>query len=126
MKLVPTSKMDLEACANLSAANDEEIMPFVTSLLEWLQDMNWPVAPLVQERLAKLGSELVVPVRAVLNGNDNVWKYWLVSSFLPLVRAEVFRELSTEIERIASDPTGGEMNEGVHLAAEQLLSQKSV
>lgn len=67
MKLVPSTKTDFEACANLRKAADTEVTPFVNDLLEWLKDLNWPVAPLVQERLAKLGAELVEPVRTVLN-----------------------------------------------------------
>lgn len=126
MKLVPSSKTDFEACANLAAANDEQIMPFIDSLLEWLQDMNWPIAPLVQKRLSKLGTELVMPVRKVLNGSDNVWKYWLISTLLPLVKDEINKALSVEIQRIAFHPTDGEECEQVHLAAQRLLSQKSV
>lgn len=125
MKLVPTSKVDFEACANLASVSDEEVVPFVNPLLEWLQDLNWPIAPLVQKRLARLGLELVAPVRTVLNGNDDVWKYWLVSSLLPLSKTEVLMALSAEIQRVASCPTEGERNEEVHLAAQQLLNQKS-
>lgn len=126
MKLIPSSKTDFEACANLRKATDNEVTPFVSDLLEWLKDLNWPVAPLVQERLSKLGPELVEPVRAVLNGNDNIWKYWLVSSFLPLVRADIFNSVATDIERIAYSPIQGEVDEELHLAAQQLLKQKSV
>lgn len=126
MKLVPSSKIDFEACSNLAIAADDEITPFVSVLLEWLQDLNWPVAPLVQERLSTLGTELIESIKSVLNGNDDVWKYWLVSSLLPLVRDNVYCEVTVEIERIASNPTEGEKYEEVHVAAQELLKQKLV
>ena len=126
MRLVPSSKIDFEACSNLATATDDEIAPIVSVLLEWLQDFNWPVAPLVQERLATLGAELIDPAKSVLRGNDNVWKYWLVSSLLPLVRDDVFSAVAVEVERIASNPTEGEKHEEVHIAAQELLKRKHV
>lgn len=41
-----------ENCAKiLSERSDEELRPYITSLLEWLQDMNWPGAFIIFERL---------------------------------------------------------------------------
>lgn len=126
MRLVPSSKIDFEACSNLATATDDDVAPFISELLEWLQDLNWPVAPLVQERLATLGAVLIEPLKSVLKGNDDVWKYWLVSSLLPLVRNDVLRAVSVEVERIASNPTEGEKHEEVHVVAQELLKRRHV
>lgn len=41
-----------ENCAKvLSERSDEELKPYIISLLEWLQDMNWPGAFTIFERL---------------------------------------------------------------------------
>ena len=41
-----------ENCAKILAErNDEELRPYITSLLEWLKDMNWPGAFIIFERL---------------------------------------------------------------------------
>ncbi|WP_373273219.1 DUF5071 domain-containing protein, partial [Vibrio parahaemolyticus] len=54
-------------------------------MLEWLQDLNWPVADPVSQRLLQLNLELVEPLLLILSSDDDVWKYWIVSSFLHYV-----------------------------------------
>lgn len=124
MGLFPTSKYDLEACATLANASDGEVGPLVPQLLEWLQDMNWPVAVHVRDRLARMSAELVEPVRKVLIGNDETWKYWLVSSLLPETDSRVVSALSAELKRLAFCPTASEKSEEVDMLARELLERK--
>src|SRR5512139_1927496 len=100
MNLVPTSKDDFHACANLAAATDEEIAPLAAELLEWLQDMNWPVAPLVRQRLARLGTRLVEPISGILRGDDDIWKFWIIVSLLPSMSNDVISALCPDLRRI--------------------------
>ena len=70
-----------ENCAKvLSERSDEELKPYIISLLEWLQDMNWPGAFIIFERLKIYKdkenfdwSYYVVMNRAV-KLNDEIWK----------------------------------------------------
>ncbi|MBQ9966942.1 MAG: DUF5071 domain-containing protein [Clostridia bacterium] len=49
------SKMVWEGCAKIVAArSDEELEPFMYKLLEWIQDLNWPGARIIYERLAQM------------------------------------------------------------------------
>ena len=126
MRLVPTDKFDDEACANLTAASDEELIPHIAALLECLQDLNWPIAAPVSERLSLLGVELVTPILNILSGNDEVWKYWIVSDLLYQVNDEVFCGLLFKLNGIKLHPTKGEVKEEVFDAAIELLrSRKS-
>jgi hypothetical protein len=44
-----------ENCARILALrSDEELSPYFTRLLEWLQDINWPGALIILERLKKV------------------------------------------------------------------------
>ena len=47
---IPTHKDDFYAVSLLEEASWEEIQPHVKAILEWLQDMNWPIA----HRVAKV------------------------------------------------------------------------
>lgn len=38
----------------ISCENDEVLKPHLSELLEWLQDMNWPGAEIIYERLLKV------------------------------------------------------------------------
>jgi len=46
------SKMVWEPCARVVAMrSDQELSPFVFMLLEWIQDLNWPGAMIIYDRL---------------------------------------------------------------------------
>lgn len=58
--------------------NDEEIIPLIPDMLEWLQDMNWPGSVLYAKRLRTLPEEVVYPVveRTISQAkkeNDEIW-----------------------------------------------------
>jgi len=65
--------------------NDEKLMPHLTKLLEWLQDMNWPGAICILDRLQKYSdkasicSALDICINKAKECNDEVWKSTLCS-----------------------------------------------
>ncbi len=49
------SKMVWEPCAKIVAMrSDEELKPFTFMLLEWIQDLNWPGAMIIYNRLTQI------------------------------------------------------------------------
>ena len=49
------SKMVWEPCAKVVAMrSDEELEPFMFMLLEWIQDLNWPGATIIYNRLTRI------------------------------------------------------------------------
>ena len=49
------SKMVWESCAKVVAMrSDEELQPFIFQLLEWIQDLNWPGALIIYNRLSQI------------------------------------------------------------------------
>lgn len=49
------SKMVWESCAKVVAMrSDEELEPFMFMLLEWIQDLNWPGATIIYNRLTRI------------------------------------------------------------------------
>lgn len=121
MSIVPKHKSDLASCKNLSTASDEEVVTKIPELLEWLQDMNWPVAPLVCERLKSIGDPLIVPLRKVLTGSDACWKYWIITCLLREAPNETVFSLREALETLANHPSSSEEAEGVHLEAREVL-----
>lgn len=77
----PYGKRVWDNCARALAERDDEILaPYVFSLLEWLQDMNWPGAYCILDRLRKYKDTKGLSIclkecqkRARLLG-DNVWE----------------------------------------------------
>ncbi|EKE77820.1 DUF5071 domain-containing protein [Gallaecimonas xiamenensis] len=124
MQIVPRHKGDDQACNNLRAAPDEEVILHLDALLECLQDINWPIAGPVSERLACLGVELVEPVFRILKGDDEVWKYWIVSHFLYQVKFEVLARLRFLLHSMRAHPSRAEVEEEVHDVVCALLQNR--
>ncbi|MED3572626.1 DUF5071 domain-containing protein [Cytobacillus praedii] len=50
-KYLPRNKHDFERVYKLKKMERTELLPLLLSLMEWVQDMNWPIAHEVAELL---------------------------------------------------------------------------
>ena len=72
-----------ENCAKvICEKTDEELNSYKYEMLEWLQDLNWPGAFLIMERLEKMDPQLLVydviyKVKQALLLKDNEWLGWM-------------------------------------------------
>jgi hypothetical protein len=118
--LVPKDKSDTSGLELLKTIEIEKVEPILYQLLEWLQDLNWPVAEALIEVLPRFHSGLVAHIRTVFNSDDEIWKCWalrLIEDFPP----ETVTKLESDIKRIAECPTTGELNEEVAEYARDLI-----
>ena len=73
------SKSIWEPCARIiTLKSDEELKPYLYLLFEWLQDLNWPGAYVIFDRLLKmpfvlLEGELNYCKRQAEKENDELW-----------------------------------------------------
>ena len=83
-KLIPKDKFDLDAAKRLSLATPEQVSAVATPLLEWIADMNWPVALEIIHVLPKFHKELLPSIEPILlnRENDIIWKYCNISQLL--------------------------------------------
>lgn len=76
-----------ENCAKvLSERSDEELKPYIISLLEWLQDMNWPGAFIIFERLKNYKDK-----------ENFVWSYCVVMNMAEKLDDEIWKENLIEL-----------------------------
>ena len=103
-----------------------EMLPWIPSLLEWIQDCNWPVAGDILPVLALHQSALVPLIHRVLSPHekDDIWKYWIITCLVPLFSDESINCILSDIQRIAKSPTQGELREEVHEAAVIFLQNR--
>ena len=120
--LLPIDKTDTAAVSKIVAVGFPGVAPVLPKLLEWLQDMNWPVAQILQPFLASIGAPLAPHIRAVLTADDDVWKYWVVQGVVGKSAALV-HALKPELERLAHSPTDGEAEEGVSKLSAQIIKE---
>ena len=121
---IPKDKFDTEKTQLLLDFNNEEIQPILFELLEWIKDMNWPVAQKMIEILPRFHRELIPLIKAVLSAEqtDEIWKYWVISALLPKLPKESLAYIIPYVERIKSKPTEREIVEEVHEVAIELFS----
>lgn len=81
--MIPKDKHDIAAVEKLKTADAEAVIPLLPKLLEWVQDMNWPIAEPMVELLLHYPNELTPLVDEVLRGDDDMWIYWCLVSIVP-------------------------------------------
>jgi hypothetical protein len=121
---IPRDKHDIERAEAAVKAGYPAIAPILPNLMEWLQDMNWPVAGVLAPFLASIGAPLIPHIRKIFTTDDKIWKRWIISQILDESRevAEAFRD---ELERIAYSPTEQEVLEELNEVAQFTLKEYS-
>jgi hypothetical protein len=119
--LIPKDKFDIETAKKLSNYSFEEIQPIIPDLLEWLQDFNWPVSKTIADFLIPFSENISFQLVEILRGNDEIWKYWILTIFGSIVKDELFLN---EIKRIAQKPTNQEVYEEVSELAKEIIVSK--
>ena len=123
MDLVPSSKFDTAPIEALTTIEVDEVRPVLRELLEWIRDMNWPVARALCPVLPRFHAGLTPVIVEVLRPeeDDNIWKMWIIQCLLDRWPPESLALVLPSVKRIAYDPTPGERLEGADEAARELL-----
>ena len=121
LDLVPVHKGDLERAQAAVNAGYPAVEPIIGKLVEWLQDYNWPVAKILAPFLASVGTQLVPHISSVLQSNDYVWKYWVISLLLPSLPEAAAAEFRPELERLYYAPEPNEKSEELDQQARDVL-----
>ncbi len=119
---IPQDKHDIERAEKAIQAGYPAVAPTLPRLLEWVQDMNWPVAQILAPFLASIGSPLIPHIQQIFKTDDEVWKYWIISRIL-MESPELATALRAEVERIAYSPTQSEAEEELNETADKLLKE---
>jgi Domain of unknown function (DUF5071) len=120
--LMPRTKADTERAEQIVALGFPAIERVAWDLLQWTQDINWPVAQVLCPFFASVGEPLAAYMRAVFDTDDGPWKYNVLNNIIarsPELRAALLPEL----RRMALTPTPVEQAEEVHLAAQEVLDR---
>lgn len=121
--LVPKNKFDESTIEELQKLNDHEITPILLPLLEWIRDINWPVAQKIVPILAKHQVAVTPFIIELLKPEqtDEIWKYWIIAELLGLFQSENLQPVLPSLQRIAEHPTENERDEEVDVAARKVL-----
>lgn len=101
---IPKDKFDVVAVERLALARPEQISGIERPLLEWIADINWPVAKELIKILPKYHKEIVPAIVVLLsNQEEDIYlKISIVEHLLPRLPNDSFIELSSVIEYMAN------------------------
>ncbi|WP_054025013.1 DUF5071 domain-containing protein [Bacillus sp. FJAT-28004] len=122
-ELIPKEKSDYECVERLKVAGKEKIIPILPQLLEWLQDMNWPIAQDIEVIISDYEEHLIPHIRVVLESNDGVWKSCLLHGLINGLSNEKLLELKPDLIRMKLSPTRDEVDEELAEQIEELLTR---
>ena len=122
-KLIPKDKFDLDAAKRLSLATPEQVSVVAFPLLEWIADMNWPVALEIIHVLPKFHKELLPSIEQILINprNDAIWKYWIISQLLIQFPKESLINLLPVIQKYGDSVPNNEDEEDLKKSALEFL-----
>jgi hypothetical protein len=117
--LIPKHKDDQKVIAGLKKLSFDELKPIIPELLEWMQDMNWPIGRPIADILKPFADRMIPELIAILRTNDSMWELWIL---INLARDTTNTALLNEIKRIAKFPTRIEIEDEVNLEAIAILN----
>jgi hypothetical protein len=120
--LIPQHKSDLEPAIKAIEAGFPTVAPILPDLLEWLQDINWPVARILAPFLATIGIPLIPHIQEILKTDDEIWKYWIIVSIINN-SPELAKAFRADLERLAKAPEENEAREELNLVAQEVLEK---
>jgi len=121
--LIPKDKCDIATAKAAVAAGFPAVEPILPQLLEWIQDVNWPVAHVLLPFFRTIGRPLIPEVRRIFATDDDVWKYWVLTNLVDYWPPDLIAEVRTDLERFDRNPTPGETKEEVALEAREVLKK---
>ena len=118
--LTITDKYDIANAEAIVALDFSAVEPLVPFLLEWVQDINWPVARVLCPFLASIGVPLAPHIRRILQTSDDTWKYSLLVGVVA-ESTSLATELDPELQRLIWFATPGEREEGLNTYASEII-----
>lgn len=115
--LVPKHKSDDTNIDKLYELSDDEIEVIIYDLLEWIQDYNWPIADKVLKILLERENLVFPYIGPILEGDDLMWKYWIMDLLIPNFSIHHKNELKKYILKFVNSTDNGEDTEALRDAA---------
>jgi hypothetical protein len=122
-EFLPRDKFDIERVQKLKELDKNNVIPLLPGLLEWIQDMNWPIAIEIADFLITFPEEITPLIKNVLSTNDGEWKYWCLSYLVRRIPLEYRKLFLNELNKIVESPSLEEKLEELDELAAEILEE---
>ena len=118
---LPLNIYDVDKVEKLKKLDRNVLETLLPDLLEYTQDMNWPVASGVVEILLTFPKEIVSHVQVVLSSDDDNWKWFILHFLVIKLPVEFLVQFKDYLIRVAETPTQNEIAEELDEIAKEIL-----
>ena len=118
---LPLNIYDVDKVEKLKKLDRSVLEPLLPDLLEYTQDMNWPVASGVVEILLTFPKEIVSHVQAIVSSNDDNWKWFILNFLVIKLPVESQVQFKQYLIRVAQTPTQNEIAEELDEIAKEIV-----
>lgn len=118
---LPLNIYDVDKVEKLKKLDRNVLEPLLPDLLEYTQDMNWPVASGVVEILLTFPKEIVSHVQAILSSNDDNWKWFILHFLVIKLPVESQVQFKQYLIRVAQTPTQNEIAEELDEISKEIV-----
>ncbi|MGC5327139.1 DUF5071 domain-containing protein [Brevibacillus sp. SYSU BS000544] len=123
LDLIPKDKMDTETVERLLDLDSDQLQPVIPELMEWMQNINWPVAQILPKILLKCGKRIIPELKRILNSGDDTWQFACIGWIIKELPNEVLIEIVPELRRLAFNPSANEKEWEFDQEAKELLAR---
>lgn len=121
---LPKDKSDYDSIKLLKALPKPELKLILPDLLEWTQDINWPVAPLIiDELLIPLGQDLIPSLKNILVSKEYDWIQNILWHLIRKLDIGIISSLKEELYMLTQSKNKDFIEYDIPEIAEGLLAQ---
>ncbi|WP_020428299.1 DUF5071 domain-containing protein, partial [Paenibacillus riograndensis] len=99
--VLPKNKQNFKSVEALARLERSMIIPLLPELLEWLQEMNWPIAAEIVDLLSKYKSETIPHIKTVFSQSDSIWIYNILAYLINKWDTDLVSILSSSLGELA-------------------------
>lgn len=118
---IPVSKHDIEVVERIKNADPKNIQEILPQIFEWVEDINWPIAPELVKVLVRFDDMIIPCIIDLIRKPDGLREYSIYYYMLPLLTNRQLCLLKEELERVAYNPSPFEKEEKYDKIAMQYL-----
>lgn len=116
-RFIPREKDDIRRAQQLIHVGYPENIAALPEIFTWLKDANWPIARPAAEYLSRMSWAVLPHVRFILQSDDTMWIYWVLSLVVREFPTDLLAELSPLLRRLTESPS-----EAVSARAREVLA----
>ncbi|SDG29537.1 protein of unknown function [Paenibacillus sp. cl6col] len=123
---LPTDKCDYDSIDRLKSLKPEELQRIIPELLEWIQDINWPVAPKIIEILIPLDKLLLPQLRVILRCNEYDWIENCLWYLVRRLNSDTLLELRNELVMLSKSTNPNFIEYEIPQICKEIMSTHSM